>query len=150
MRPRHTAEKGARARAPSRTASWLLPVPCSRRALFPPSPRHFALRRRGRGLRGQGFPRPPSPPAPSEEAELKGLLPHPLPGKDVWSAIGSILRSPTRCKRAKVCGLDHTTTVPEGGGRHEKWLLVWGVCARGPVQSLEGDVVISVTGLLTP
>lgn len=132
VRPRHTAEKGARARAPSRTASWLLPVPWSGRAVFPPPSRHFAPRRRFCWLRGQGFLRPPSPPAPRDEAELNGLFPHPLPCQDVSSAIGSILRSPTRCKRAKVCGLDQTTTAAEGGGRKEKSLLVLGVCVYGP------------------
>lgn len=127
VRPRHTAEKGARARAPSRTASWLLPVPWSRRAVFPPPSRHFAPRRRICRLRGQGLLRPASPPAPRHEAELKGLLPRPLPCQDVSPAIGSILRSPTRCKRAKVCGLDQTTSAPERGGRQKKSPFVLGV-----------------------
>ena len=64
VRPRHTAEKGARARAPSRAASWILPFPHSRLALFPPPSRQFARRGVILGFRGQYFVRPPSPPPP--------------------------------------------------------------------------------------
>lgn len=99
------------------------------------------------GSEGRGFLRPPSPPAPRDEAELKGLLPHPLPGQDVSSAIGSILRSPTRCKRTKVCGLDRPTTAPEGGGRKEKSpLVLGGLCLRSLMRSSGEQLRVSVYG----
>lgn len=132
MRPRHTAEKGARARArpPARlSGAFPSPAPDGRSSRRPLGtwPGGVGVG----GLRGQASLRPPAPPAPREEAELKGLLPHPLPGQDVCSAIGSILRSPTSCKRAKVCGPEQTTTVPEGGGRDEGFPSLLGrLCLR--------------------
>lgn len=132
MRPRHTAEKGARARAPSRTASWLLPVPCSRRELFPPSSPHFALRRRVRGSEG----RIPYVPLPHQRLEKrrnsKGCSLTPFLAKTFRPQLAQSFDPPTRCKRAKVCGLDQTTTVPEGGGSNEESPLVLYVYAKGP------------------
>lgn len=92
-----TLLKKGRARAPSRAASWLVPFPNSRLALFPP-PSRQSTRCKIRWIKRAVLSMSPFPPPPREEAKLKGMLPHPLPPfKDVSAAIGPFLRSPTRC-----------------------------------------------------
>ena len=104
-----TLLKKGRACAPSRAASWLFPFPCSRLALFPPPSRQFARRGEDPLAFESSISYVPFPYCRLEKggAELKGMPPHPLPpSKDVSAAIGPILRSPTRCKDSKVCGMD--------------------------------------------
>lgn len=130
-----TLLKKGRARAPSRAASWLLPSPCCRLALFPPPCRQFARRAVIRWLSRVVFRTSPFPTTASKKKKNRTQ-------RDAPSAPSSFQRrfsrnwpnpsnpEPLQGLESLWNGLDHQ--CPRGRGRYKKSPIALAVYAKCP------------------